>query len=243
MAKAEFHRFLVGHKGNNVNALREKYNVRVLFPQQNSTATTNEAGVSSNDIITILGKKENVKAVRENLEAAIKKLEEQTAEECQVDPKWHKNFIAKRAKLINKISDENCNVRISFPKAPNSSVVTIKGPRDAVEAAKKSILDYVHEFENQVTIEVVIPQKYHTAIIGKKGVNSHQITDDFKVELQFPAKSTADANNEGGNSQQVEPATQNGENFEVDSQQGSEYRLIQMWPILIRCITLRRILS
>lgn len=190
--KSEFHRFLVGHKGNNINALREQYNVRVLFPSQNNT---NEA---TNDTITILGKKENVKAVREKLEASIKNLEEQTTDEVQVDPKWHKNFIAKRAKLINKISDENCNVRISFPKAPTSSAVTIKGPKDAVESAKKRILEHVHDFENQVTIELVIPQEHHVAIIGKKGANSQQICDDFKVEIQFPAKSTADANNENG---------------------------------------------
>ena len=56
VAKSEFHRFLVGHKGNNVNALRDKYNVRILFPSSSHVQNnTNEAGVSLNDIITILG--------------------------------------------------------------------------------------------------------------------------------------------------------------------------------------------
>ena len=41
-AKAEFHRYLVGPKGANVNALRDKHNVRILFP-----ATTNSSSASA----------------------------------------------------------------------------------------------------------------------------------------------------------------------------------------------------
>ncbi len=203
-AKAEYHRYLVGHKGNNINSLRDKFNVRILFPSikddnNNKAKPTTGDEVSTipnpNDIISIVGKKENVKSARAELEAAIKNLDEQVSDEVQVDPKWHKRFITRRAKLINQISDENCNVRISFPKQINSNQVSLKGPKDAVEAAKKRILELVYEFENQVTVEVVVPQRYHVAIIGKNGVNSQQISDDNKVEIQFPAKSNAEASN------------------------------------------------
>jgi hypothetical protein len=61
VAKSEYHKFLVGVKGSNVNSLRDKYNVRILFPslnsQNSSSAPTNEAGIPLSDIITILGKK------------------------------------------------------------------------------------------------------------------------------------------------------------------------------------------
>lgn len=195
VVKAEYHKFLVGRKGNNINTLRDKHNVRVIFPSSNGVQPSADADAPNpNDVIILIGKKENVKAVRAELEAAVKNLEEQITDEVHVDQKWHKNFTARRAKLINEISDENCNVKISFPKAPNSDIVTLKGPRDAVEAAKKRITERVFEFENQVTIEVVIPQMHHVAVIGKGGNNSQKISDDFKVELKFPAKSTADAN-------------------------------------------------
>jgi len=187
--KFEYHKFLVGRKGNNVNTLRDKYNVRILFPTSTSKANEDNNNNSANDIITIMGKQENVKAVRSELEASVKKLEELTTEEINVDPKWHKHFIARRAKVLDKISDDNCNVKISFPKANQSSdVVTIKGPKDAVESAKKSILEIVYQLENKVTIEVNVPQKYHVAIIGKKGANSQKISEEFDVEIQFPAK-------------------------------------------------------
>lgn len=196
IAKSEYHRFLVGHKGNNINSLRDKYTVRVLFPSSNTqNNATNEAGVLLSDIITILGKPENVKSVRQILEASIKNLEETITAEVNVDSKWHKNFTAYRAKLINKISEDNCNVRISFPKAANSNVVTLKGPKEAVDSARKQILENVFEFENQITLEVEVPQKYHSVIIGKKGAYSQQMSEEFKVEIKFPAKNNGSSNN------------------------------------------------
>lgn len=222
-AKLEYHRFLVGRQGSNINLYRDKYNVRIIFPSSSSSSSSNgyltnggnkdsnnnksaQQTQQPNDVITIIGKEENVKAVKAELEAKVKSLEEETNDEVQVDPKWHKNFTAKRAKLIAKISDENCNVKISFPKANTSNVVSLKGPKEAVEAAKKKILEAVYEMENQVTVEVPIQQKYLHIIIGKGGSNSQQISDTYHVELQFPAKvdssdSKAKANtaNGGGN--------------------------------------------
>ena len=187
-AKLEYHRFLVGKNGNNVNTLRDQYNVRILFPSSNAKDNNNNKDKpQSQDIITIIGSETNVKAVRVEIESTLKKLEEQVTDEVNVDQKWHKNFTAKRAKLINKISDDNCNVKISFPKN-ESNVVTLKGPKDAIASAKKQILEVVYELENHVSIEVPIMQKHHFSLIGKKGINSAQISDQFKVELQFPAK-------------------------------------------------------
>jgi hypothetical protein len=117
----------------------------------------------------------------------VKNLEEQITEDLDVDPKWHKHFTAKRGKLIGEISDENCNVKISFPKTA-APQVQIKGPRDAVEAAKRRILDFIHRLENQVTLQVAIPQQYHAAVIGKKGANSQRISDEFRVNIQFQPK-------------------------------------------------------
>lgn len=189
-AKLEYHRFLVGKKGSNVNTLRDQYNVRIIFPS-NAKDSNNNKNVSATpqcqDIITIIGSEKNVKAVRVEIEKTLKDLEDQVTGEVDVDQKWHKNFTAKRAKLINKISDDNCNVKISFPKG-ESNVVTLKGPKDAIENAKKQILDIVYDLENHVTIELQVMQKYHVSLIGKKGINSSQISDEFKVELQFPAK-------------------------------------------------------
>ena len=146
--------------------------------------------------------------MRLEIEQTLKNLEEQVTDEVEVDPKWHKNFVAKRAKLIQKISEDNCNVKISFPKT-NSSAVVLKGPRDAIDSAKKQILDVVYELENHVRIEVSIPQRYHISLIGKKGINSLQISEEFKVEIQFPAKLAAAATEPNGSAEAVNNANSN----------------------------------
>jgi len=208
VVKAEYHRFLVGKKGTSINSMREKHNVRIILPtvsalkdnnnnKSDSTASSNNAA----ETITIVGKEENVKNVRVEIEALVKQLQEQITDEVHVDPKWHKSFTAKRAKLINKISDENCNVNISFPKQSTSDLVVIKGPKDAVESAKKRIKEIVFDLENHVTIECFIPQKHHVNLIGKKGNKSSQLSDEFKVEIQFPAKSLSLAANSNSNEQ------------------------------------------
>ena len=116
-AKLEYHRFLVGKKGNNVNLLREQFNVRIIFPSSMEDNNNNKnVKEQSQDLITMIGSESNVKACCIEIEKTLKNLEEQVTDEVNVDQKWHKNFTAKRAKLINKISDDNCNVKISFPR-------------------------------------------------------------------------------------------------------------------------------
>jgi transcription antitermination factor NusA-like protein len=208
-AKLEYHKFLVGKKGTHINSLKDKYNVRIIFPSSShgDVASQKDNNNNSGNAITIIGKEENVKAAKSELEATIRTLDEQIIDHVTVDPKWHKLFTSRRGKLINKISDDNCNVSISFPKlsqttsddslttttaTTTSDSVTLKGPRDAVDAAKKKILEVVHDLDNQVTIDINVPQKYHVTIIGKKGANSQQISDTYKVEIHFPAKSIND---------------------------------------------------
>lgn len=198
--RLDYHKFLVGRKGTNVNTLRDKHNVRIIFPSASNGSAEN--GAAEVGVITIIGKKESVKAARAELEESVKSLDEQITDELNVDPKWHKNFTTKRGKLISEISVDNCNVKISFPKGANETKVAIKGPKDAVESAKKRILDYVHRFENQVTIPVVIPQQYHAAVIGKKGANSQKISDDFHVNIQFHAKGSEANGGEHNQSQE-----------------------------------------
>lgn len=226
--KLDYHKFLVGRHGNKVNSLRDKHGVRIVFPTSSSSSSENQNGEG---VITIMGKKEGVKAARAELEESVKSLEEQVTVDVSVDPKWHKSFTSKRAKLINEISDENCNVKISFPKTENTSEVTIKGPKDAVEAAKKRILEHVHRLENQVTLEVNIPQQYHAVVIGKKGVNSQKISEEFHVNIQFHAKDDskpANNNRQGGQNQQQKrqkggaAGTNGGDNSHNQSQEEAD---------------------
>lgn len=64
-AKPEFHKFLIGRGGVNIRKVRDKFGARVIFPAPNDDQP---------DVITIIGKQENVDAAKKDLEAQIKEL-------------------------------------------------------------------------------------------------------------------------------------------------------------------------
>ena len=74
------------------------------------------ANEDKQDQITILGTKEGVAKAKEILEKRIKELESIEEHTVDVPEKFHKNFTARRAELINKISEDCGGVQISFPR-------------------------------------------------------------------------------------------------------------------------------
>ena len=64
-----------------------------------------------------------------------------------------------------------------------------KGAKECVEVAKVRIEEEVAELEQQVSIDCVIPQKFHRTIMGSKGVRVQSVTTEFGVRIKFPEKS------------------------------------------------------
>lgn len=46
--------------------------------------------------------------------------------------------------------------------------------------------------ESQVTLEVVIPQQHHRALMGTKGHKVQRINQDFNVHVKFPERESRD---------------------------------------------------
>jgi len=70
------------------------------------------------DIITILGTEAGVKKAKAILDKKVAELASIEEKEVVVPEQYHKNFTARRAELINKISSECGGVQISFPRPP-----------------------------------------------------------------------------------------------------------------------------
>lgn len=177
-AKQQHHKFLIGKNGASIRKIRDATGARIIFPSNED---------ADKEVITIIGKEENVKAAKEQLEAIIKDIDQVTEGEISVDPKHHKHFVAKRGEILHRISEECGGVMISFPRpGVDSDRVTLKGGEDCIEAAKQRIADIVADLEAQVTIEVVIPQRLHRAIMGARGFKVQQVTSEFDVNIKFP---------------------------------------------------------
>merc|ERR1719462_545129 len=178
-AKPEHHRFLIGRGGVNIRKVREKTGVRIVFPTRQD---------ENQELITIIGKKEAVDEAKADLMSKISELNNITESEISVDPKHHKHFVARRAQVLNDISDEFGGVNISLPKDLTSPIIALKGARECVEGAKKRLLEIVVELEAMTEIKCVIAQKHHRALLGNKGKNIQELTAKLNIQIKFPER-------------------------------------------------------
>ncbi|XP_065366752.1 vigilin [Calliphora vicina] len=177
-AKQQHHKFLIGKNGASIRKIRDATGARIIFPGNDD---------ADKEVITIIGKEENVKQAKEQLEVIIKDIDQVTEGEIAVDPKYHKHFVAKRGEILHRISEEYGGVMISFPRpGVDSDKVTLKGAKDCIEAAKLRISEIVADLDAQVTIEVVIPQRLHRTIMGARGFKVQQVTTEHDVNIKFP---------------------------------------------------------
>uniref|UniRef100_A0A2M4BA15 Putative vigilin n=1 Tax=Anopheles marajoara TaxID=58244 RepID=A0A2M4BA15_9DIPT len=185
-AKPQHHKFLIGKNGASIKKIRDKTGARVIFPGVND---------EDNEAITIIGKKENVEEAKAELEAIIKNIDNIVEDEVTIDPKYHKHFVSNRGKVLRRIEEECGGMAISFPRSDRGERldrVTLKGPKDCIEAAKQRMLEIVTELESMVTIECYIPARHHRIVMGKGGSKVQAITSEFGVNIKFPERVVVD---------------------------------------------------
>lgn len=174
------HGYLIGAGGTSINKLKESLGVRFSFAHPKD---------ADPELITIIGRKEDVEKAKVELETRIIGLENVVELAIDVDPKHHRHFIVRKAEVVNKITNECGGISISFPKSGvKSSIVMLKGAKECVEAGKERIEKEVAELETQVSIEVVIAQKYHGNIMGARGYKIQDITRQFNVNIKLPER-------------------------------------------------------
>ncbi|KAI1882721.1 hypothetical protein AGOR_G00237830 [Albula goreensis] len=177
-AKPEYHKFLIGKGGGNIRKVRDSTGARIIFPT---------AEDKDQELITVVGTEEAVQEAQKELEALIKSLDNVVEDIMTVDPKHHRYFVARRGQALRDIAEEYGGVMVSFPRTgTQSDKVTLKGAKDCVEAAKKRMQEIIEDLDAQVTMECVIPQKFHRSIMGPKGSRIQQITRDHNVQIKFP---------------------------------------------------------
>jgi len=202
-ADTRFHKFLIGRKGGNIAKIREQHNVRVVFPGPQE---------KDQESITIIGKEEDTKRALDELKAIIEELMAVDQINFEVDQKYHRHFVARRGQILKDLAEEFGGVMVSFPRpGVDSTMVTIKGPKECVHGAKAKILEMVAELDAQVTVNCVIPQKFHRIIMGPKGSKVQSITEEFGVQIKFPDRVDPEANGVNNNDENKAEAGGEGE--------------------------------
>lgn len=190
-ADASYHKFLIGKQGSNLQALREKYpTVRILFPEEKAENANN---------INLIGKNDEVAAVKKILEARIEELRETVELTVDVPLEHQKHFLIKGSEVLKEIQSQNGNVQIFFPKInSNSTLVTIKGSEVCAQSAKNRILEIVDDLKAQVTIEVIIPNRYLRNILGSYKNAYNDILKECNVVIKLPDRRLAEEYNASG---------------------------------------------
>lgn len=174
-----FHRTIIGSKGDKIKEIRDKFNqVNITFP---------DPGVKS-DVVTVRGPKQDVEQCCKYLQQLNKELIESNFKiEVPIYKQFHKFIIGKGGANIKKIRDET-DTKIDLPaEGTNSDVIIITGKKSNVELAKSRIQEIQSSLENIVTVDIIIPAKFHNSIIGSKGRLIRSISEECGgVKIRFP---------------------------------------------------------
>ncbi|KAK0077806.1 hypothetical protein PV325_003421 [Microctonus aethiopoides] len=175
----QFHKYIIGRGGVNIRKIREETQTRIDLPLE----------IDDNDVITIMGKKDNVEMAREMIKKIQNEMSNIVEEEISIPPKYYNFLIGTGGKLVHSIMEDCGGVLIKFPPAESKSdKVTIRGPKEDVEKAKQQLLEQTNEkqlvsFTDTIRAKVV----YHKFIIGRQGANIRKIRESTGARVIFPA--------------------------------------------------------
>ncbi|KAM3159914.1 hypothetical protein ACU8KH_06009 [Lachancea thermotolerans] len=172
---------LIGSKGANLNAIREKYQCNIDVAQESNGTTTD---------VTISGLQFCVEHAKAYMISESKKWADIITKELNVLPKYRGKLIGSQGSYRNRLQNKY-SVHIHFPSEGENEGVTIRGPSRGVAKAYdelKALLDF--EIENGHTSTITVPAEHVPRIIGKNGDTINDIRADCGVEMDFLQKTT-----------------------------------------------------
>merc|ERR1711971_349794 len=184
-APYEFHRFIIGKKGDGVRALINLHDVNIKVPSAEEQSNT----------IVVTGAPANVENAKVDLHDRVKDLEAEKADkelksfdiQLDIKPEYHPKIIGRKGAVITKLRmDYRVNIQLPKKDDPEASIITITGYEKDANEAKIAIQKIVGDFENLVKEEVFITARVHSMIIGRRGATIRKIMQDFDVDIKMP---------------------------------------------------------
>nr|XP_014346494.1 PREDICTED: vigilin isoform X1 [Latimeria chalumnae]XP_014346495.1 PREDICTED: vigilin isoform X1 [Latimeria chalumnae] len=180
----QFHKNIIGKGGVNIKKIREETNTKIDLPAENNNS----------EMIIITGKKVNCDAARNRILAIQKELANISEVEVCIPAKLHNSLIGSKGRLVRSIMEECGGVHIHFPmEGSGSDTVTIRGPVEDVEKAKRQLLQLAEEKQiKSFTVELRAKPEYHKFLIGKGGGNIRKVRDNTGARIIFPTAEDKD---------------------------------------------------
>lgn len=182
----QYHRDLIGPKGNQVNRLQDRYKVRINFPRSNKAADNDaatDAGESQRnahghaaDEVVIRGPRRGADEARDELLTLLQYIiDTSNVDTISVAQSHVPQLIGAGGKELENIRlATQAQIDVPSPKDapadPSGRVeVKIKGTKQQVQEAKKLLQDRVKTLDNTVTETLDVDRKHHRTLIGASG--------------------------------------------------------------------------
>ena len=196
--------FLIGKRGENINKLREEFDVEIQV---------NEGKID------LKGPEAKAMAAKSRILAMGKKLEDEATHVIKIKPQYHREMIGAKGSNVNKLQDR-LNVRIQFPRSVQnghddesmvdgseagghrhnranqaSDEVVIRGPRKGADQAREELLDLLnYTIERSHTASVSVARNQLPSLIGQGGREMDNIRELTGAQVDVPdARDSTDA--------------------------------------------------
>ncbi|KAL2003673.1 hypothetical protein VTN02DRAFT_2823 [Thermoascus thermophilus] len=194
----KFANFLIGKRGENINKLREEFDVDIKV---------------ENGKVEVKGPKAKADAAKARIIALGRKLEDETTYILKIPAQYHRDLIGQKGSQVNRLQDRY-NVRVQFPRAAVSSAnddqsvadtasevgggrpnrpqqapdeVLVKGPRKGADAARDEILSLLQwVVDHSHSASVSVAQSQVPSLIGQRGREMDKLRADTGAQIDVP---------------------------------------------------------
>lgn len=191
--------FLIGRRGENINKLREEFDVDIKV----------EDGK-----VEVKGPKAKAEAAKAKVINLGKKLQDETTHILKVPSQYHRELIGQKGSQVNRLQDRY-SVRVQFPRATTltpasddqsvvetgsdvgaarpsrpqqaADEVVVKGPSKGADAARDeilSLLQWVRDHSHSATVSVA--QGQIASLIGQRGREMDKLRGDTGAQIDVP---------------------------------------------------------
>ncbi|KAB8072235.1 hypothetical protein BDV29DRAFT_177780 [Aspergillus leporis] len=192
----KFANFLIGKRGENINKLRDEFDVDIKV----------ESGK-----VEVKGPKAKADAAKARIINLGKKLEDETTHILKIPAQYHRELIGQQGSQVNRLQDRY-SVRVQFPRAapvaaddqsveasseaggsrPNrpqqaSDEVIVKGPSKGADATRDellSLLQWVIDHSHSASVSVA--QSQIPSLIGQRGREMDKLRADTGARIDVP---------------------------------------------------------
>ncbi|KAL4739611.1 hypothetical protein BDV11DRAFT_187290 [Aspergillus similis] len=197
----KFANFLIGKRGENINKLRDEFDVDIKV----------EDGK-----VEVKGPKAKADAAKARIINLGKKLEDETTHVLKVPAQYHRELIGQKGSQVNRLQDRY-SVRVQFPRAvvvnddqsvadtasdagsvrpqrsqQASDEVIVKGPSKGADAARDEILSLLQwVVDHSHTATVSVAQSQIPSLIGQRGREMDKLRADTGAQIDVPGVNDA----------------------------------------------------